>query len=233
VVRSLEAGIPVQYGSEEDGVIVGYQKGGEEWLCLHPYREGGTKTFVETSRPWGIVVFGERKEQMPSRRALAVAALRQAVAMAHAEEGGEEKGYYVGFRAWEDYIQTVQSLDAADDKTRADAMQGNAWIYECLAQYRDSGARYLREIAGEFSPAAAAHLQKAADLYDRMANHVLRDEQHCVVTVAPYAWFLKEGQTWTPEMRAEQVRRLQAAFPLERRAVHEMEEALAAMDVAA
>ncbi len=39
-----------------------------------------------------------------------------------------------------------------------------------------------------------------------------------------------EGKTWTSERRAEQVRRLQAAFPLERRAIREIEKALAAME---
>ena len=167
--------------------------------------------------------YGERRPNVPAKRELAVGALEQAVAMAHAAEVGD---YHVGFKAWEAFIDAVAALDAANDKTRKEALGGNAWIYECLAQYRDSAARYLRGIAGEFPPEAAARLRKAADLYDQLANHVLRDEEHCVVTVAPYAFFLKEGETWTAERRAEQVRRLQAAFPLERRAVHEIEEAL-------
>ena len=56
IVESVEHGVPVQYGSEEDGIIVGYQKGGDEWICFHPMREGGTKTFIETVWPWGILM---------------------------------------------------------------------------------------------------------------------------------------------------------------------------------
>jgi hypothetical protein len=33
IVGSIDRGVPAQYGSEEDGIIVGYQKGGEEWIC--------------------------------------------------------------------------------------------------------------------------------------------------------------------------------------------------------
>ena len=78
IVSSIERGVPVQYGSEEDGIIVGYQKGGQEWICFHPLREGGTKTFVETAWPWGILLFVEPKTEPPSKRELAMGALRQA-----------------------------------------------------------------------------------------------------------------------------------------------------------
>jgi hypothetical protein len=223
VVESIERGVPVQYGSEEDGVIVGYQKGGEEWLCLHPYRDKGAKTFDETKWPWGIVVFTGPKEKRPSRRELAVGALRQAIEMAKTERSGD---YWVGFKAWDVYLQKLEALDGADDKARQGAMLGNAWIYECLAQYRGVAACYLRGVADEFPPEAAKHLRRAAELYARMSDEVLRDKEHCVVTIAPYPWALKEGKTWTSEMRREQLRRLRAALPLEREAIQEIEAAL-------
>jgi len=224
VADSIKRGIPVQYGSEEDGVIVGYQKNGEEWICLHPHREGGKKPFTETHFPWGIAVFSERKTEMPLRRDLARGSLQQAADMAKA---GETEGYFVGFRAWDEYTKKLRALDKADEKTRKDAMLGNAWIYECLAQYRGCAAQYLREVAGEFDKQTAEHLVRAADLYEKMANQVLRDAEHCVVTVAPYAWALKDGKTWTAEARQEQVKRLETALTLERRAISEIEAALA------
>ena len=224
IVESIDRGVPVQYGSEEDGVIVGYQKNGDEWICLHPYREGGKKTFVETKWPWGIAVFTERKKGMPSRRELALGALQQAVKMAKTEETGN---YFVGLKAWDNYLQKLKALEQADEKARKDAMQGNAWIYECLAQYRGVASQYLRDVAGEFDAPAAQHLRKAADLYGRMSDDVLRDKEHCVVTIAPYPWALKEGKSWTSEIRQEQIRRLEAALPIEREAIAEIEKALA------
>jgi hypothetical protein len=224
VVESITRGVPVQYGSEEDGVIVGYHRDGEEWICLHPYRDGGAKTFVETMWPWGVVVFTGPKEARPSKRELAVGALRQAVEMAKAEQSGD---YFVGFKAWDAYVAKLEALEQGDDKARQGAMLGNAWIYECLAQYRGVAARYLRDVACEFDGPAAAHLLRAADLYEQMSNEVLRDKEHCVVTVAPYGWALKKGETWTSERRQAQIARLRRALPLERAAIAELESALA------
>ena len=223
VMESIDRGIPVQYGREEDGLIVGYQKRGEEWICLHPMRDGGRMTFVETNWPWGIAVFGDRKAEVPPKCQLALASLQQAVDMAKAEEAGN---YFVGFKAWDEYIQRLRDLEKTGDKARNDAMLGNAWIYECLAQYRASAARYLREVMDLFDAQAAECLTRAAALYDEMSSQVLRDREHCVVTIAPYAWALKGGRVWTAEMRQEQIRRLEAALPLERAAIAEIEEAL-------
>jgi hypothetical protein len=223
IVESIERGVPVQYGSEEDGLIVGYQKDGEEWICLHPMRDGGTKPFVETAWPWGIAVFTERKSELPARRELALGALEQAVEMAGTPEA---EGYDVGFRAWETYVERLRTLQEADDQTRAGSMMGNSWIYECLGQYRGAAAQYLHDVAAEFAPQAAGHLLQAARLYERMSHEVLSDGEHCLLTVAPMPWSLKEGEAWTNEMRQEQIDRLEAALPLERAAIGEIEQAL-------
>ena len=223
VVDSILRGVPVQYGSEEDGIIVGYQKDGEEWICFHPLREGGTKTFVETNWPWGIAVFTEPKETVPSKRELALDALKQAIEMSEAEEAD---GYYLGDKAWDDYLTKLRALREADDETRKGAMLGNSWIYECLVQYRSAAAQYLRDVAREFAPEAAVHLRKVADLYAKMAEEVLCDSDHCVITIAPLPWSLKEGETWTNAMREAQIRRLEAALPLEYEAMREIKAAL-------
>ena len=223
LVESIERGVPVQYGSEEDGIIVGYQKGGEEWICFHPMRDAGNKTFVETEWPWGIAVFTEPKQEMPSKRELALGALRQAVEMAQVQEA---EGYHVGFKAWDAYLEQLRALQQADEKTQTEAMLGNSWIYECLAQYRGAAAKYLGDVADEFRAQTAEHLLKAASLYEKMSSEVLRDSEHCVLTIAPLPWSLKEGEAWTNEMRAEQMTRLEAALPLERKAIQETESAL-------
>jgi hypothetical protein len=226
IVESIDRGVPVQYGSEEDGIIVGYQKGGEEWICLHPMRDGGTKTFVETNWPWGILVFAAPKDEHPARRELALGALKQAVEMAGAKEAG---GYHVGFAAWDAYIDRLRALQSADEETQRGDLMGNSWIYECLAQYRGAAALYLRDIAGEYESPAADHMLKAASLYERVSNEILRDQEHCVIAVAPAPWALKEGETWTNETRQGQIERLEAALPLERKAIQEIEQALACL----
>jgi hypothetical protein len=229
VVESIDRGIPAQYGSEEDGIIVGYCKGGAEWICFHPMRDGGTQTFLETDWPWGIALYTGRKDELLDRRELALGALEQAVVMAATDEA---EGYYLGETAWADYLHKLSALQGADEEARQGAMVGNSWIYECLAQYRGAAAYYLRDIAGEFAPKAASHLLRAADLYEEMADRVLRDEAHGLLSIAPLPWTLGEGGTWTNEMREDQIARLQAALPLERQAIRELERALGATGAA-
>ena len=223
VVASIDRGVPVQYGIEEDGVIVGYRKNGNELVCFNPWKNGGRKTHIEKRWPWDVLVYTGPKKEAPSKRALAVGALKQAVQMAETEEAGK---YYVGFKAWQVYIDVLMSLDKADKKTRNDARQGNAWIYECLASYRNTASRYLREIAPEFDKEIATHLLKAADLYADMASRILRDDTHSTMAIAPYP-----GTTqWTAEMRKEEIARLNKALPVEREAIQHIKLALKLVD---
>jgi len=85
-------------------------------------------------------------------------------------------------------------------------------------------------VAGEFDAGTADHLHKAADLYERMSNEVLRDEEHCLITIAPLPWSLGEGEAWTDGMRESQIKRLAAALPLEREAIQEVAAALDCLD---
>ena len=222
VVDSIERGVPVQYGREEDGIIMGYQKNGEEFICRHSWRGDGKKTFVEKKWPWGILIYTEPKENLPSKKELAKAALQQAVEMAEMEESN---GYYLGFKAWDVYIDTLEKLESADEKNQRKAMVGNSWIYECLTSHREKAAEYLRSIAGEFSPEAAAHLKSAAECYEKMSVGILKKDK-CVIAIAPLPWSLKKGEKWTSETRKDQVRRLKEALPLEREAIKEIKKAL-------
>ena len=224
VVASIDRGVPVQYGSEEDGIIVGYQKHGDEWICFHPLREGGRKTFVETNWPWGIAVFTDRKTEMASISDLALGALKQAIEMAELEESGE---YHLGWAAWEAYIAKLKTLQQADEKTIKENNMGNAWIYECLVQFRREAAKYLRNIAGVFDDIVAQHLLTAAGIYEKIADAVLTDSDSCILSVAPYPWSLSEGEEWTNELRAMQIKRLENAYPMERKAIDNIKAALA------
>lgn len=227
IVESIDQGVPVQFGSKEDGLIIGYQKNGAEWICLHPLRDLGTKSFVNNQQqwPWGITVYSARKTAMPDRRKMVVASLQKAVKMANAPEDADAN-YYVGFKAWDEYFRVLESLDNADDKIRADSMQGNAHIYCCLSTYRAAATTYLRDVAGEFSPQASKHMKNAADLYDQIATKVLQDKDRCLTDIAPFPFMMKPGQTWTSGMRNEQVRRLREAKALEIQAIGEIEKAL-------
>jgi len=230
VMESIDRGVPVQYGSEEDGIVVGYQKGGASWLVLHPQRNGGTKVVQYDGWPWGVAVYEGRKMNMPSRHDVAVAAVEKAVMMARTPTA--PKGdYFLGFRAWEFWIDKLASLKDDDQKALNEAIQGNSWIYTTLFEYRAVGADYLRSAAGGFKPQAAEHINAAADIYEKMAKEVLTDPDHCALTVAPTAWSLQQGQKWDQAMRDDQLRRMKAAFPMEQQAIAELAEALDAEGV--
>jgi len=226
VVASIDRGVPCAYGSEEDGVIIGYQKGGEEWICVHPFSDG--KTFVETKWPWGIGVYTEPKADMPDRRKLAIDSLKQAVKMAHTKN---VEDYACGFNAWEQWIAHLRDEEWVESglKDGAPLMMGNSWIYTCLVDYRSAAAKYLRSVAPDFEDEVASHLSNSADLYDRMVKDVLTKDK-CALEVAPRRWDLKEGQQWTQAMRDEQADILIAAFALEKQAIGEIEKALALIE---
>lgn len=218
IVESIDRGFPVLYGSEESGVIVGYQKDGEEFIAYHPFHEGGKSQFVEKGWPWGFEIFSKEKISLLDEKALFVESIKQAIEMSNAQDSGN---YYVGLSAWEKIIQKLEELDSADDKTRQDAMMGNSWIYECLSSYRSSAAKYLRYFAPKFDEKPRAHLLKAAEYYDKMSKEALTGKE-CVLTIAPAPWSLKEGQKWTSDMRKEEIRRIKLAYELEKKAIEEL-----------
>ena len=67
----------------------------------------------------------------------------------------------------------------------------------------------------------------AAVLYEKISREVLTGDK-CLLDIAPYPWALKDGQTWTSDMRKDEIRRLETALSLERQAIAEIELALAA-----
>jgi hypothetical protein len=238
VVESIDRGVPVQYESFEDGVITGYRNDGSEWIVLHPY---GDSTITAVSPEYAISVHGgntewpfwtawiysERKSTPPNRSTTAVAAMQKAVEMAHTSEGD---GYPLGFNAWDIWLGKLDSLNSADEKTVSGSTLGNSWIYHSLVQYRGIAAEYLRSIADEFDDDVAGHLLNAADQYERIAHHVLTDDGTSTNEVAPGPHTFGEGETWTATMRAEQGWRMREALPLERKAIVEIEAALALID---
>lgn len=223
VVESIDRGIPVQYGTIEDGIIVGYQKEGNEWLCYHPLHQNGKQILVETQMPWDVEVYTARKDSMPSSTQLAINSLKQAVEMAHQEDADE---YWLGFSAWDEYINYLEKLNEDNDQIKEDDLLGNAWIYECLIAYRLNAANYLRGIAQGFYEEVETPLLKAAGLYEQMVTEKLLDEKGCFTDFVPYPWMLDKNQSWSNEMRAEEIRRLKEALPLEKEAIAQIEKAL-------
>jgi hypothetical protein len=230
VKASIDRGMPVLYGSEEEGLIVGYQKGDEEWLCVHPYRfqEG---RFVEAKLPWEVRILSGKRTP-PSRLTSLRESLAGAVKLAETKDSAGK--YACGFNAWEQWIQGLRDnklFEKANAATLRGMMQGNFWIYESLVDARTAAAAYLRQAAKEFEGQigrkSAEHLLRVAGAYAEMVEKVLT--RKCPLEIAPPPPDAKSDPNWTKEMRAEEAAILEKALELERRAVAEIQAALAAM----
>jgi len=169
---------------------------------------------------WGIGVYSASRTESIDQQALVIESLQQAVTMAKQTRA---ENYDLGFKAWETYIHILET----QKKLSHAEMLGNAWIYECLVQYRHIAAQYLHGICAQFSPAAQRHLHQAADVYRKMSQHVLAGDKSAS-EIAPYPQSLGRGQRWTIDKRQHQIRRLQQALPLEIQAIDAIEKALSA-----
>lgn len=218
VVASIRAGMPVIASSEEDGLVVGYQKEGQELLMLHPMRDGGHSVYVETGLPWCFAVRDGRQAKVLSDRDAVLAAMKQAAAMWDADS---EK-YYVGKKAWQEWIDRLSVMAEHPDWVKNDQM-GNAWMYDSLVAHRRNAASYLRKYANLFDASAADHIRKAADLYEREVKEVLLGQDQLPMTVAPYPG---DKTPWTQELRNDQVKRMRQAMALDAQAVQELQLAL-------
>ena len=102
-------------------------------------------------------------------------------------------------------------------------MLANGHCYYSLKDARLCAAAYLKLIAPEVSPKARPHLLDAAEHYEQL--RALMDKR-CPTELAPMPWMLKQGQSWTQEMRQEQAAILEEALELDRQAVARIEKAL-------
>jgi hypothetical protein len=229
---SIDRGVPVHYGKEEDGLIVGYADDGRRWWCLHPYHKWGAepfwydeaKGFAGGKWPWGIVVWLSPKPEAEraSERDLTLAALKQAVAMWKTERN---EAYFCGEAAYAHWLKWLRGVDTGEVKDPKAGMQGNGWCYDVLIHSRRIAARWLTQRAQSFDGEAHERLFAAADHYSRIAELCIKD------LGCPWSLALPPDKfdQWTPEMCRTQIQRLEAARDHDRAAIAEIEKALAAV----
>ena len=232
LVASIDKGVPVQFGSEEDSVCVGYADGGKTILALTlKDKDGSTRTREVKDVPWGITVVGAPRTP-PPRRDLVVKSLKRAVTWWKSETSGDKGQYACGAKAWETWIAGLGD-DAKFERMSDEKKEhpdsffsnalGNAWTYESLLCGRKAAAAYLRSIADQFKPDAAGHLKTAADLCRQVHDTLKAANKH-----VHYPWQMKTKANWTKEMRTAQAEAMKKAFEFEEEVVDEIEKALAA-----
>ena len=237
VRANIDKGIPVPFGSFEDGVIIGYEADGEKWLCTHPYHKWGKEPFiygesghdmVDEAWPFGFVLFTRPKTaaELTPMRTLATNAMREAVAMWNEGWSGDYAMGDNAYRVWLDWLKAVESGEIADPKP---AMQGNGWVFDSLSGYRQAASAFLREAAAEFDHSVQPHMTRAADAYDAMVA-ALTQGIDC-----PWSLTKDPGKAdeWTSELRCDQIRRVEAAREHDRKAIEAIEAALNSLDAEA
>jgi hypothetical protein len=233
VRKSIDRGIPVHYGSEEDGLIIGYADGGKRWLCVHPYHKNGLEQFWHDEAsgfaggkwPWGVVVWTEPKpaaERTPDRE-LPIAAMKQAVDMWKTPKKGD---YFCGEAAYEQWLTWLRQVEAGEVKDPKAGMQGNGWCFDVLAQNRGIAGRWLAAKAKDVGGEAGKQLGVAAEHYSAIAGICTKDLKYTWdVTLLP-----AQSDKWTSALRQDQIRRLEGARDHDRAAIAAIEKALAAIN---
>lgn len=235
IKASIDRGIPVHYGGEEDGLIIGYADEGRRWWCVHPYHKGGGEPFWHDEAggfagsnrgwPWGIVVWTEPKsvDERSTDRDLTLGALRQAVDMWQTEIRGD---YFCGDAAYAQWVAWLRGIDAGEVTDPKAGMQGNGWCYDVLVHSRRIAAPWLERKAELFDGEAREQLLTAASAYERIPGICLKGAT-CPWDIAPGP---SSFDDWSAEMRSEQVRRLEEARECDRAAIAAIGRALAVME---
>ena len=214
IKESIDAGRPViaidLIEVPEWGVITGYQKGGSELICRTYYDKQQGYSIAEKF-PWVILVIKDRKSP-PSDRENYINGLKIALKVATTDSFGD---YYSGTEALERWIQRLKMDNFADmDSERFEtSCLANAWIYQRLADDRMQASMFLDDVTGSF-PEISEALTALSDIYTEQVE-VLKG----AAKNAPFPFALAPGETWTGDMRAEEVKALEKVLDKELEAV--------------
>ena len=211
---SIDRGIPVHYGSEEDGLIIGYGDDGRRWWCVHPYHKNGSEAFWHEevkgmaggSWPWGIVVWKEPKPagERISDIDLTIAALKQAVEMWNTEK---VEAYFTGEAAYGHWIEWLRGVESGKIVDARGGMQGNGWCFDVLIHCRRIAGSWLKSKAKIFKGGGVDEIRTAADHYAQIAEICMEDlDTSWNLALSPNRY-----EEWTGELRREQIARLEAS----------------------
>lgn len=230
IKESIDRGLPVHYGGEEDGLIIGYADEGRRWWCLHPYHKDAktpfwhdeAEGFAGGTWPWGIVVWRQAKpaDQRVAGEGLLQTALEQAVTM---WETNKVEQYFCGNAAYEHWLDWLRGVEAGTVEDPKAGMQGNGWVFDVLTHSRRIAGPWLEQKAGVLGQGAREHLEAAAAHYRQMAED-LTAGLDCPWNLAVPP---KRAGEWTGAMRQDQIRRIEAAREHDRAALAAVKAALA------
>lgn len=228
IVDSIDRDVPVLYGAEECGLIVGYHHGGRQF-SVRSYFDPSEMYSVLDRLDWPSPGILGDAEPAPGPEQKLHRSLELAVDLARCEQRFPThhpgRHYACGFAAWEAWIDGLRDderFQAIPREQLAVAIQANAWCYRSLIDARAAAGRYLGR--------AGDGLARIADLYERLA---LLLEEGLGVVPQPRAWLkddgigigyrMQTGDDWPAAHRHQQADTLERGLDLERQAIGAIE----------
>jgi len=154
IVESIDKGFPVfaiDLRKVADwGVIVGYRRDGEEFIC-RTYHDESDEYSTNEKWPWAIYVLKGKREEQKEREEIVLNSLLIAIKLAHTEKFsiGDNflKSGFAAFEQWINHLKNESYYQGLKKEEFYNARLYNAWNYISLINARDSAVRYLQEEA--------------------------------------------------------------------------------------
>ncbi len=198
--KSIDAGMPVLaidlIEVPEWGVIIGYQKNGDELLC-RTYFDKRKAFDIAQKFPFAVAIL-KPEGKMPDQDA----AIRQGFGIAAENLTTEKYGeYFSGLAAFDKWMARLRDDDFTklDSAKLSEVVQANYWIYQRLIADRKTGIEYLDIVAGRM-PGLEPKVAGLKAIYQREVETLepLLEELPCPGSVVP-------GWQWEKADREKQM----------------------------
>ena len=208
--QSIDAGMPVLaidlIETPEWGIIIGYQKRGEELLCRTYFDK--RKGFELAQKFPFVVAVLKRGKKAPDQDA----SIKQGFGIVAENLTTEKYGeYFSGLAAFDKWTARLRDDDFTklDSAKLSDVVQANYWTYQRLVADRKTGVEYLSYVARRM-PGLEAKTAELVSLYQREVEALepLLVELPCPGSVVP-------GWQWEKADREKEIAVLVSARSFE------------------
>jgi len=208
--KSVDAGMPVLaidlIEVPEWGIIIGYQKNGEELLC-RTYFDKRKGFDVAQKFPFAVAIL-KREGKVPDEDA----SIKQGFGIVAENLTTEKYGeYFSGLAAFDKWIARLRDDDFTklDSVKLSNTVQANYWIFQRLIADRKTGIEYLNILAQK-TPGFEPRTAGLAALYQREVETLepLLEQLPCPGSVVP-------GWQWEEADRNKQIAALVKARAFE------------------
>jgi len=208
--KSIDAGMPVLaidlIETAEWGIIIGYQKKGEELLC-RTYFDKRKGFEVAQKFPFAVAIL-KREGKVPDEKTSIRRGFGIVVENLTTPKYGE---YFSGLAAYDKWMARLRDDDFTklDSAKLSNVIQANYWTFSRLVADRKAGIEYLN-IVTQRMPGLEAKTAAVASLYQREVETLepLLEELPCPGSVVP-------GWLWEKAERDKQIAALAGARAIE------------------